>query len=44
MREQDFIGKDKYKLLRILTIPLFPLIVISTKAARLLNDGPDQGS
>ena len=41
MREQDFIGKNKYKLLRILTIPLFPLIVIGTKAARLLNDGPE---
>ena len=41
MREQDIIGKNKYELLRFLTIPLFPLIVISTKAARLLNDGPE---
>ena len=41
MREQDFIGKNKYELLRILTIPLFPIIVIGTKTARLLNDGPE---
>ena len=41
MTDQDFISENKYTVLRILTVPLFPLIVILTKGARLFNHGPE---
>ena len=41
MTDQEFISENKYTVLRILTAPLFPLIVILTKGARLFNHGPE---
>ena len=41
MTDQEFISYNQYSILRILTVPLFPLIVILTKGARLVNDGPE---
>ena len=41
MTDQEFISETKYTVLRILTVPLFPLIVLLTKGARLFNHGPE---